>query len=42
MAKKIKAVEDCLRDGWLAGFGPRSTEFESVYQNISVKNMEFL
>ena len=25
---EIKAVEDCLRDGWLAGFGPRSIEFE--------------
>jgi CDP-4-dehydro-6-deoxyglucose reductase, E1 len=26
--KEIKAVETCLRDGWLAGFGPRSIEFE--------------
>ena len=26
--KEIKAVEQCLRDGWLAGFGPRSIEFE--------------
>ena len=25
---EIKAVEECLRDGWLAGFGPRSIEFE--------------
>ena len=25
---EIKAVEACLRDGWLAGFGPRSLEFE--------------
>jgi CDP-6-deoxy-D-xylo-4-hexulose-3-dehydrase len=25
---EIKAVEECLRDGWIAGFGPRSTEFE--------------
>jgi CDP-6-deoxy-D-xylo-4-hexulose-3-dehydrase len=25
---EIKAVENCLRDGWLAGFGPRSIEFE--------------
>lgn len=25
---EIKAVEECLRDGWLAGFGPRSVEFE--------------
>ena len=26
--EEIKAVEDCLRDGWLAGFGPRTVEFE--------------
>ena len=26
--EEIKAVEACLRDGWLAGFGPRSIEFE--------------
>jgi len=26
--EEIKAVEDSLRAGWLAGFGPRSTEFE--------------
>lgn len=26
--EEIKAVENCLRDGWLAGFGPRSVEFE--------------
>ena len=25
---EIKAVEECLRDGWLAGFGPRSVKFE--------------
>ena len=25
---EIKAVVDCLNDGWLAGFGPRSVEFE--------------
>eukprot|EP00762_Andalucia_godoyi_P008044 ANDGO_03475.mRNA.1 Lipopolysaccharide biosynthesis protein RfbH len=25
---EIKAVEACLRDGWLAGFGPRTKEFE--------------
>lgn len=25
---EIKAVNDCLRDGWLAGFGPRTLEFE--------------
>ena len=26
--EEIKAVEECLRDGWLAGFGKRSIEFE--------------
>ena len=26
--EEIKAVEACLRDGWLGGFGPRSIEFE--------------
>ena len=26
--EEIKAVEECLRDGWIAGFGPRSVEFE--------------
>ena len=26
--EEIRAVEACLRDGWLAGFGPRSVEFE--------------
>ena len=26
--EEIKAVEDCLRDGWLAGFGKRTIEFE--------------
>ncbi len=25
---EIKAVEECLRKGWLAGFGPSSIEFE--------------
>ena len=25
---EIKAVEQCLRAGWLAGFGPRTVEFE--------------
>ena len=25
---EIKAVEESLRDGWLAGFGPKSIEFE--------------
>uniref|UniRef100_A0A6C0HAX1 DegT/DnrJ/EryC1/StrS aminotransferase family protein n=1 Tax=viral metagenome TaxID=1070528 RepID=A0A6C0HAX1_9ZZZZ len=26
--KEIQAVIDCLNDGWLAGFGPRTVEFE--------------
>tara|TARA_R110000824_G_scaffold128568_4_gene289576 strand:- start:78004 stop:79149 length:1146 start_codon:yes stop_codon:yes gene_type:complete len=26
--EEIKAVEECLRDGWLAGFGKRSIQFE--------------
>ena len=26
--EEIKAVEECLRDGWLAGFGPKTIEFE--------------
>jgi CDP-6-deoxy-D-xylo-4-hexulose-3-dehydrase len=26
--EEIQAVVNCLRDGWLAGFGPRSVEFE--------------
>jgi CDP-6-deoxy-D-xylo-4-hexulose-3-dehydrase len=27
---EIRAVEECLRDGWIAGFGPRSIKFEEV------------
>lgn len=27
---EIKAVEECLRDGWIAGFGPRSIKFEEL------------
>ena len=26
--KEIMAVTECLKDGWLAGFGPKSKEFE--------------
>lgn len=26
--EEIQAVVDCLRDGWLAGFGPRTEKFE--------------
>lgn len=32
--EEIKAVESCLRDGWLAGFGPRSIEFEEKISKI--------
>lgn len=28
--QEIKAVEECLRDGWIAGFGPRSIKFEEL------------
>jgi len=28
--EEIKAVEECLRDGWIAGFGPRTTKFEAM------------
>lgn len=28
--EEIKAVEECLRDGWIAGFGPRSIKFEEL------------
>lgn len=27
--EEIKAVTDCLNDGWLAGFGPKTVEFEN-------------
>ena len=27
--EEIKGVEECLRDGWLAGFGKRTIEFEN-------------
>ena len=32
--EEIKAVEECLRDGWLAGFGPRSIEFEKRVSDL--------
>jgi CDP-6-deoxy-D-xylo-4-hexulose-3-dehydrase len=32
--EEIKAVEECLRDGWIAGFGPRSIEFEKKISKI--------
>ena len=33
---EIKAVLDCLNDGWLAGFGPRSVEFEEKVFKIFI------
>jgi CDP-6-deoxy-D-xylo-4-hexulose-3-dehydrase len=27
--EEIQAVTDCLKDGWLAGFGPRTIDFEN-------------
>jgi CDP-4-dehydro-6-deoxyglucose reductase, E1 len=32
--EEIKAVNDCLQDGWLAGFGKKSIEFEEKVSNI--------
>lgn len=36
--EEIKAVEECLRDGWLAGFGPRTQEFEKRVSKMFGKN----
>ena len=32
--EEIKAVEECLRDGWLAGFGKRTIRFEERVSEI--------
>ena len=32
--EEMKAVNDCLKDGWLAGFGKRSIEFENKVSSI--------
>ena len=32
--EEIRAVEECLRDGWLAGFGKRSIEFEQKVADL--------
>ena len=32
--REIKAVVDCLNDGWLAGFGPKSIEFEEKISTL--------
>ena len=34
---EIQAVIDCLNDGWLAGFGPRSVEFEEKVSALFAK-----
>jgi CDP-6-deoxy-D-xylo-4-hexulose-3-dehydrase len=31
---EIKAVVDCLNDGWLSGFGPRTIEFENKVSEL--------
>jgi len=41
--REIQAVIDCLNDGWLAGFGPRSVQFEKeVSKLFSKKNGLFV
>jgi CDP-6-deoxy-D-xylo-4-hexulose-3-dehydrase len=35
--REIQAVLDCLNDGWLAGFGPRSVEFEKKVSELFSK-----
>ena len=37
--EEIKAVEECLRDGWLAGFGKRTEEFEKRTASLFGKKM---
>ena len=37
--EEIKAVEACLRDGWLAGFGERTVEFEKRTSALFGKKM---
>jgi len=32
--REIQAVIDCLNDGWLAGFGPRTIEFEKKVSEL--------
>jgi CDP-6-deoxy-D-xylo-4-hexulose-3-dehydrase len=34
---EIKAVVDCLNDGWLAGFGPKTIQFENEVSSIFSK-----
>jgi CDP-6-deoxy-D-xylo-4-hexulose-3-dehydrase len=35
--REINAVVDCLNDGWLAGFGPRTIEFEKQVSSLFSK-----
>ena len=35
---EIQAVVDCLNDGWLAGFGPRTVRFEEEIAKCFGKN----
>lgn len=32
--EEIQAVTECLKEGWLAGFGPKSQEFEKQIAEI--------
>jgi len=32
--EEVKAVVECLNDGWLAGFGPRTIEFEEKVSSL--------
>jgi CDP-6-deoxy-D-xylo-4-hexulose-3-dehydrase len=34
---EIQAIIDCLNDGWLSGFGPRSVEFEEKVSTLFAK-----
>ena len=34
---EIKAVVDCLNDGWLAGFGPKTVQFEKEVSSLFSK-----
>lgn len=35
--EEIQAVTDCLREGWLAGWGPKTVEFESKVSSLFCK-----
>ena len=40
--EEMNAVMECLKDGWLAGFGKKSVEFEEKYLVILEKNTDYL